>query len=368
MARKPEKFDQAPPWPLPRTNARLVGHDEAERALLDSFISGKLPHAWLISGPRGIGKATLAHRFARFLLAGEHGGGLFGGAPTSLEVDMRAPAAQRLIAGGHADMRTVEIGYNENTGRKRTEIVIGNVRDLGSFMRLTPAEGGWRVAVIDAADEMNRAATNAVLKLLEEPPPRSVLLLVAHAPGGLLPTVRSRCRRLMLKALPEDTVVELLGQYMPALPADESIALARLSDGSIGRALEFADAGGLKLYGDLFGLLDGLPRLDAAALHAFAERVGRRGDDGERDFRTVAFLLDWWLKTLVRQGAVGEAPASLLAGEAPLRLRLLQGAGLDRWMQVWEKVAHLFARADAVNLDRKQVVLGSLFAFQSAIR
>ena len=178
--------------------------------------------------------------------------------------------------------------------------------------------------------------------------------------------MRSRCRRLALKALSEETVVSLLGDYMPDLPADERMGLARLSDGSIGRALEFAEAGGLKLYGDLFALLDGLPRLDAGALHAFAERVGRRGE--ERDFRTVAFLLDWWLKTLVRQGAVGEVPAGLLAGEAPLRQRLLQGAGLDRWMQVWEKVAHLFARADAVNLDRKQVVLGSLFAFQSAIR
>ncbi|MGE0423345.1 MAG: DNA polymerase III subunit delta' [Reyranellaceae bacterium] len=368
MARKPEKVEAPPPWPLPRTNTRLVGHADAEAALLESFNSGKLPHAWLISGPRGIGKATLAHRFARFLLAGEHGGGLFGGAPTSLDVDPSVPAARRLIAGGHADMRAVEIGYNENTGRRRTEIVIGDVRDLGSFMRLTPAEGGWRVAVIDAADEMNRAATNAVLKLLEEPPPRSVLMLVAHASGSLLPTVRSRCRRLTLKALSEETVVSLLGDYMPDLPADERVGLARLADGSIGRALEFAEAGGLKLYGDLFALLDGLPRLDASALHAFAERVGRRGEEGERDFRTVAFLLDWWLKTLVRQGAVGEAPVGLMAGEAPLRQRLLQGAGLDRWMQVWEKVAHLFARADAVNLDRKQVVLGSLFAFQSAIR
>jgi DNA polymerase-3 subunit delta' len=368
MARKPEKSDEAPPWPIPRTNMRLTDHAEAEAALLDSFNSGKLPHAWLLAGPRGIGKATLAHRFARFLLAGDHGGGLFGGAPTSLDVDARAPAAQRLIAGGHADMRSVEIGYNERTGRRRTEIVVDDVRDLGQFMRLTPAEGGWRVAVIDAADEMNRAATNAVLKLLEEPPPRAVLMLVAHAPGSLLPTIRSRCRRLTMKALSEDTVVALLGEYMPTLPGDERAVLARLSDGSIGRALEFAEAGGLKLYGDLFALLESLPKLDAGALHAFAERVGRRGDDGERDFRTVAFLLDWWLKTLVRQGAVGEAPTSLLAGEAPLRQRLLQGAGLDRWMQVWEKVAHLFARADAVNLDRKQVVLGSLFAFQSAIR
>ena len=148
----------------------------------------------------------------------------------------------------------------------------------------------------------------------------------------------------------------------------ERATLVRLTEGSVGRALELARAGGLALYGDLFGLLAGLPRLDANAIHAFAEKVARRGDDGERDFRTVAFLLDWWLKSLLRQGATGEALPDLAANEGALRQRLLQGAGLDRWMQVWEKVAHLFARADAVNLDRKQVVLGSLFAFQSAIR
>jgi DNA polymerase III subunit delta' len=367
MARKPEKVEEGPPWPLARTNTRLVGHEEAEGALLDSFNSGKLPHAWLISGPRGIGKATLAHRFARFVLAGDHGGGLFG-APSSLDVDLESPPVKRLMAGAHADMRSIEIGINERTGRRRTEIVIEGVRDLGQFMRLTPAEGGWRIAVIDAADEMNRAAANAVLKLLEEPPPRSVLLLVTHAPGDLFPTVRSRCRRLALKALPEETVADLLGRYIPDLPTAERTALARLADGSIGRALELSNAGGLELYSELFGLLDGLPRINVTAMHAFADRVSRRDEKGERDFRTVAFLLDWWLKTLVRQGAVGEAPESPLAGEAPLRRRLLQGAGLDRWMQVWEKVAHLFARADAVNLDRKQVVLGSLFAFQSAIR
>ncbi|MCW5745015.1 MAG: DNA polymerase III subunit delta' [Alphaproteobacteria bacterium] len=367
MARRPEPVDAAaPPWPAPRLNPRLVGHEAAERTLLAAFAGGKLPHAWLIAGPRGIGKATLAHRFARFLLAGDPGGGLFGG-PTSLETDMTVSAVHRVAAGGHPDLRLVQRSLNER-GRLRTEIVVEDVRELGQFMRLTPAEGGWRVAVIDAADEMNRNAANAVLKILEEPPPRSLLLLVAHAPGRLLPTIRSRCRRLMLHALPEDTVVSLIGDYLPDVAVEERAALARLADGSIGRALALARAGGLELYGGMVALLAGLPSLDVAAAHAFADRVSRRGEEGDSDYRTVAFLLDWWLMSLIRHGAVGDEPPPLVKREAGVRDRLLARAGLDRWMQVWEKVAHLFARADAINLDRKQVVLGSFLALQAVTR
>ncbi len=367
MARRPEKDDtSAPPWPAPRLNPRLVGHEAAENTLLAALTSGKLPHAWLIAGPRGIGKATLAHRFARFLLAGDAGGGLFGG-PTSLETDMRAPVVHRVASGGHADLRTVERSLNDR-GRMRTEIVVEDVRELGQFMRLTPAEGGWRVAVIDAADEMNRNAANAVLKILEEPPARSVLLLVAHAPGRLLPTIRSRCRRLNLHALPEAAAVALMDDYVPGIAAEERTALARLADGSVGRALELARAGGLELYRGMVDLLAGLPSLDIAAAHAFADRMARRGEDGDSDYRTIAFLLDWWRTSLIRHGATGTGHAPLVTREAGLRERLLAAAGLDRWMQVWEKIAHLFARADAVNLDRKQVVLGSFLALQAVTR
>jgi DNA polymerase-3 subunit delta' len=152
------------------------------------------------------------------------------------------------------------------------------------------------------------------------------------------------------------------------VPPDERGALAQLADGSIGRALELARAGGLELYGGMVDLLAGLPALDVAGAHAFADRVSRRGEEGDSDYRTLAFLLDWWLMSLIRHGAAGVDPAPLVAREAGLRARLLGAAGVDRWMQVWEKVAHLFARADAVNLDRKQVVLGSFLALQAVTR
>jgi DNA polymerase-3 subunit delta' len=365
MARRPEKVETPPPpWPVPRLNPRLRGHAEAEAALLAAVTSGKLPHAWLIAGPRGIGKATLAHRFARFLLARDPEGSLFG-APTSLETDLSAPMVHRVAAGGHPDLRAIERTANDR-GQLSTVIRVDAVRNLGVFMHHTAAEGGWRIAIIDAADEMNDEAANAVLKILEEPPARALLLLVAHAPGRLLPTIRSRCRRLNLRPLPQDIIVALIGDFLPDVADDDRIALARLADGSIGRALELARAGGLKLYRGMVELLAGLPRLDVAAAHAFAEQVGRRGEEGDSDFRTVTFLLDWWLASLIHHGATGVTPVD--AREAGLRERLLAAAGLDRWIQVWEKVAHQFARADVLYLDRKQVVLGSFLALQAVTR
>ncbi len=148
-------------------------------------------HAWLITGAPGVGKATLAYRFARRLLAGVQPG-------DTLAVDPASPVFRRVAVGSHADLLTVEREWDDKKSRLRGEIVVDDARAISAFLRLTPAEGGWRVVVIDGAEHMNRNAANAVLKMLEEPPPRAVLLLTCAAPGRLLPTIRSRCRRLAL--------------------------------------------------------------------------------------------------------------------------------------------------------------------------
>src|SRR4051794_26282473 len=230
------------PAPEPRANPILLGHADAEATILDAICGGRIHHAWLITGPEGIGKATLAYRFARRLLAGKP-------AENSLALDPGHPVSRRVAAASHADMKTIERGINEKTKRLQAQIPVEKVREINGFMSLTPAEGGWRVVIVDGAEEMNAASANALLKILEEPPPRAILLLVCSAPGRLLPTIRSRCRRLRLVPLADEPMGRLLAQFLPQLDADERGRLSTLAEGSPGRALMLAEDEGLKIAG-----------------------------------------------------------------------------------------------------------------------
>lgn len=353
--------------PPPRANPSLIGHDGAERTFLDAWNSGRLAHAWLLSGPRGIGKATLAYRIARFALSGGGGGGLFGGPPDSLAVSPDHPVFHQMASQAHRDLKVVERGWaDEKKAKRKTEIVIDDVRKIGDLFHQT-ADSGWRVVLIDAADEMNRNAANAVLKVLEEPPRQALILLVCHSPGRLLPTIRSRCRRLTLNPLDEQAVASLLATYRPDLLDAEVAALARLGEGSIGKALALAAEGGLDLYQELMAMLVALPRLDVPALHAFGDRVSR--PEAEAAWRTVTELLTWWLARLVQAGGrQGRGMVEVVPGEAALMNRLLSAAGLERWLELWEKVRALFARTDAVNLDRKQAILTAFLSVERLAR
>ncbi len=369
--------------PAARENPGLLGHEDAEQDLRQGFESGRLAHAWLISGPEGIGKATLAYRFARYVLAqgANEGGGDAGTGPglfgDSLLPDETAgplylapdhPVFQRVASGGHVDLISVERTINEKTGKLRTEIIVDDVRGVGQFFRLTAGEGGWRVAVIDCADEMNPNAANALLKVLEEPPERALLLLVSHNPGRLLPTIRSRCRKLALQPLGDETVASLIETYRSDLDPSDTTALARLADGSPGRALTLAAEGGLDLYREMTGLLETLPRLDVAALHAFGGKLGKAGSDDA--FRTATGLLRWWLARLIlaAAGSQSQAAGRFSPDEEALISRLGGAAGLDRWFEVWEKINRLLDKTDPINLNRKQVVLNVFLTLENAVR
>lgn len=361
--------------PAPRANPDLFGHDAAEAELVRLYRAGRLPHAILLAGPRGIGKATLAFRLARYVLAqgGErHGeaGDLLGGSAgeAGLAVDADSGVFQRVAAGGHADLLTIERVWDPRRKRLRGEILVEDTREIAAFFRLTAAEGGWRVVVIDGAEEMNRNAANAVLKILEEPPAQALLLLVSHNPGRLLPTIRSRCRRLALSPLPLPLATELLRRYRPQLDAPEAAALAALSGGSVGRALELADAGGLDLYRSLIELLAQAPAIDPTRLHALTDRLARA--DAEDAYRASEELLTQFLARLASAAARRALGADeIVAGEAAA-MRRLRAAGADpgRWADLRENIERNFAACRELNLDRKQVVLGAFFAIDEMAR
>lgn len=350
---------------LPRENAYFTGHAKAEQIFLDAWDSGRLAHAWLISGPKGIGKATLAYRMARYALSQTQANeaSLFADPePPSMTMSAEHPVFRRVAALGHGDFRAVERPWTDAKKTKRKTVIgVDEVREIGSFLRLTPAEGGWRVVIIDAADEMNRNAANAVLKVLEEPPKQALLFLISHNPARLLPTIRSRCRRLTLEPLGSNSVAALLMRYRPDLPTTDVEPLSVLAEGSIGRALDMAEAGGLDLFRQMIGVLATLPKLDIGMAHALSDAAAK-----QESFRTIADLLIWWLARMVNVEArnAWAQTAEIVPGEHAIADKLKAAAGLDQWVEVWEKVARLFDRAEAVHLDKKRTVLNALLAIE----
>jgi DNA polymerase-3 subunit delta' len=261
---------------------------------------------------------------------------------------------------------TVERAYDPRRRRLRGEIVVDDVREIAAFLRLTPAEGGWRVVIVDGADEMNRNGANALLTILEEPPSRALLLLVAHRPGRLLPTIRSRCRRISLSPLAPELLRRLLARYRPDLDEKQAEPVAALAGGSIGRALDLAAAGGVELYRSVLSLLDRDAGIDPAALHAFADRLARA--EADESYRAVEELIGQLLARLAVTAAGRTTETSSAAAEGPMLRRLGERAPAARWAELREEVGQSFARTDALNLDRKQTILGAFFAIDRAAR
>jgi DNA polymerase-3 subunit delta' len=336
--------------PEPRANPILLGHAAAERTLLDAIHQGRVHHAWLITGPEGIGKATLAFRFARRLLAGQAGGfgerrGEGGRAGESLALDPAHPVFRRVVAGGHADMLTVERAYDEKTKRRKRDIAVDDVRKINGFMALTPAEGGWRVAVVDGAEDLNQNSANALLKILEEPPSRAVLILVCSAPGRLPPTIRSRCRQLRLSTLTDDVMAQLLALYLPERSQDDRDRLVTLAEGSIGRALAMADEDGIAVAALVDNLLTALPGVPPSRGHDVADALGR----SETGFRLFLDQLAAGIGAMVRDTVRGRAD--------PEQQRLAALRPLEEWGELWQGLLRLRDETERFALDKRQALV-----------
>jgi DNA polymerase-3 subunit delta' len=329
----------------PRETTALFGHVEAEKALLDAYKSGRIAHAWLIGGPPGIGKATLAYRMARFVLAHPDPQSPAVQKATSLAVGAEDPFARRIAAQAQGDLLVIERVTNEQTDKLYTVIRVDDVRRTVAFFGSTAGEGGWRVAIVDAVDDLQREGANALLKILEEPPQRSLILLISHAPGRELPTVRSRCRRLLLRPLDVDDVTLALAEAIGKDRRDDDVReAAAIAEGSVGRALVLLE--GQALRQRVLNLLAKLPEVDARALHALGDAMG--GTD-PKVLEAFMDLINGWLSA--RLGDAGQ-----------------EKARMARVAETWEKVNRAARDVEAYNLERKPLVFAVFGALAEAAR
>lgn len=322
----------------PRDVYGAQGLEGPERAFLEALSRGRLHHAWLLTGPEGVGKATFAYRAARRLLgaAPDPSLGLLGSSVDD-------PVSRQVAARSHPDLMVLE--RETDDGKARKVIPVDEARRLPDFFAQTPAAAPYRVAIIDAVDDLNVNAANAVLKTLEEPPARGVLLLVSHSPGRLLATIRSRCRRLAFPALSEAQVAEIVEQRAE-LNAEDALRLARMAHGAPGLALRLASVGALEVDAAAGDILRQLPRTDDALLLSLADRF--RGAEGQERFE----LLFSRLAEQVHEMATRQA----LAGEG----------GLDRWARAWEVLTRLPGEAEALNLDRADAFFTAMRELKAA--
>lgn len=350
----------------PRSNPDLLGHEETEKRLLDDYNAGRMPHAIILAGPSGIGKATLAYRLARFLFAeGDGADGLFGGegaGAASMYIAPEHPIFRRVASGGHADLLTIEREFDEKKGRLKTEISAEAARSVAPFLRKTAAEGGWRVVIVDSAEYLNAHSQNALLKILEEPPKKSLLILTTSQPGAFLPTVRSRCRLLPMLTPPEKTAGELLDKMTHGLDQSEKTALCRLAECSIGRALQLQQSGGVALYKDLLALVATLPDIDVVAAQDMAEKICKKGDD--HSFDVARDILTGWCERQARAEARGNKTADITPGDGEIFARLSALYPPRHFLNTWEKMAKLFQQTEVYNLDKRQAIASAFLMLQ----
>jgi DNA polymerase-3 subunit delta' len=332
-------FSEEADWidgvPLPRQQTELVGHAAAAEELHATYRTGRMHHAWLITGPKGIGKATLAFRFARFALSHPDPERAPPESEGVLAADPRIVA--QVATGAHPNLLHLKRPYDDKTKKVKTQLTVDEIRRTVGFFGNAAGAAGYRIAIVDAADDMNASAANALLKMLEEPPKRSLFLVLSHAPGRLLPTIRSRCRRLALEPLGADDLDKTLDLLGVAVDEGDKPALAALAEGSVRRAIECIERDGLALYGLFRALADGFPTVDRARLYRFADAVaGRKGSD---NFDLCVDLCRDHLSHALR-----------LSQRAPV-------ANLNAIAAAWETVGRIAAETDGLNLDRRQAVV-----------
>lgn len=324
----------------PALNTRLFGHADAEAFLARSYQSGKGHHAVLIEGPEGIGKATLAFRFANHIL--RHPDPL--DAPDAIEdPDPEHPISRQIASGASHNLLHLSRPVDDKTGRVKQAITVDEVRKAGHFFAQTSGTGNWRIVIIDPADDLNRNAANAILKILEEPPKRAMFLVLSHAPGKLLPTIRSRCLPLRLHELAPHAMDQALGQLGLAIPPEKREAVLALAKGSVARALKLVNYGGADILEAFEQMLASRGPAQRKMMFKIADALSGKDSDVAFGF-FIEHLSDHLAETARRFAHAGELSAA------------------EHYARLTSVINEQLTVAGAYNLDRKQTILDVLAA------
>lgn len=339
----------------PRTMRVCLGHEGQELQILKLFNDNHMPHALIFAGLEGIGKSTLGFRLARFLLAQEAEGGMFAPPPPqTLDISPEHPASRKVASGAHPDFLSIERKVDEAKGKKAGTLDIAEIRKIVPFLRLSSSDGGWRVVLVDDADMMGRGAQNAILKILEEPPPKTLIILIAHRPGALIPTIRSRARTMLFKPPAFEhfeQILHILGQS--SLNMQEMKTLYTLAEASPGKALFLLEEGGLDILSRLLESFAPWPNWRWSDLHKLAENLGRSGADTQ--FESFSGSMLWIAQSLVKAKARG----TMLSGplQTPVFQSILEHYSLNKLSDIAQTLQDHLSKTDYANLEKREAVL-----------
>lgn len=331
----------------PRSHNEFYGHEKAAGLIEDVLKTDRVPQSWLICGSKGVGKATLAYRFAKALLSGSK----------ILSVNENNPSAIRVVNSSHSDLLVIEPDEEKASG----DIGVDQIRKIGGFLRLSASETQYRIVIIDSADNMNNAAANALLKLLEEPPAKSIFMLISHCPGKLLATIKSRCRYLNLGELSDMHASCIIQKNIPNIAPHENDMVTYLSNGSPGAAIELYDNNGIEIYAKIIAVLSGVPRVDSAKVQELADLVTKKGD--KISWQIMTSLLDGVLIRIIKAFAGQVYEIKLNNDEKNIVQKLKALKSIEECLDIRERINALMSDTSRIHLDKRAVIISMFREF-----